>query len=47
VASGVTLPDPDSAGALTRPETAYMYDAVGNRTSLTDPLGNMGSFRWP
>jgi YD repeat-containing protein len=32
-------PDSDGAGSLTAPESSYAYDAVGNLTSITNPLG--------
>jgi len=39
-----TQPDPDGGGPLTRPETSYTYDALGNTVSVTDPLGHLTSY---
>ena len=36
-----TLPDPDGDGSPTAPVTTFSYDASGNRSSLTDPVGNI------
>jgi RHS repeat-associated protein len=39
-----TLPDPDGEGELTAAVWDYAYDAAGNVTSETDPLGNVTSY---
>ena len=39
----VTQPDPGTGAA--RPVTTYAYDATGNRTSMTDPLGQYHALR--
>ncbi|XZE36947.1 RHS repeat-associated core domain-containing protein [Pirellulaceae bacterium SH501] len=40
------LPDPDASGPLSRPTTTYAYDALGRRTSLTDPESNVTSWSY-
>jgi YD repeat-containing protein len=37
----MTQPDPDGEGELAAPVWQYGYDAVGNATTETDPLGNV------
>ena len=37
-------PDPDGAGPQLSPTTTFNYDAIGNATSLVDPLGNTTSW---
>ncbi len=40
----VTLPDPDGAGDLERPETLYAYDAAGNVVQYTDRNGRVTEY---
>ena len=42
----ITLPDPDGAGSLGRPEIEYFHDAAGRRTGVDDPLNNRTSFAY-
>jgi RHS repeat-associated protein len=40
----VTLPDPDGEGGQAAPEYNYVYDAAGQLTRQTDPLGRETSY---
>jgi YD repeat-containing protein len=40
----IIQPDPDGAGPLASPETSYAYDAAGQLTAVTDPLGRVTTF---
>ena len=42
----MTQPDPDGGGELTSPVTSYEYDAAGQLTSETDPLGHVTSYAY-
>jgi len=42
----ISAPDPDGTGSLEAPVTTYGYDEAGNRTSVTDPDGNVIVFAY-
>ncbi|MBW3540935.1 MAG: hypothetical protein KY476_11745 [Planctomycetes bacterium] len=42
----ITRPDPDGAGPLVAPVTAFTYDASGRLTTITNPDGTTQQFAW-
>src|SRR5258707_12850674 len=41
-----SIPAPAGLTTANSPTTVYVFDALGQRTSVTDPLGNLTSYQY-